>query len=98
MTKPEQSREKARAWASRRGPGIVGQYKPGRGNPTKQWTPISSDLREIPDGKPWLLRAPDGATLRVLFPLPVEGDSLTFTAGDTEITLSWKRLIHERAA
>jgi len=68
MTKPTRSREKARAWARRHGQPIKAQPKPGTGKPLAgTWVNVDDELRDIPPGRPWLLKAADGATMRVCF-------------------------------
>lgn len=67
MTKPISSREKARSWARKHGHPVKAQPKPGTGKPLANcWVIVDEELRDIPPGRPWLLKAADGATLRVM--------------------------------
>ena len=77
MRRRATSRQKIIKWAAGKAGPIVGQRKPGAGPPRKDWQPISADLREIPDGEAWLLRAEDGSTKSVLFPVPMHSEELT---------------------
>lgn len=69
-TKPIQNVRKAVLWVKAHGGTVAGQSKPGRGKPTANWQILSATLDDVPRGEPWLLRAKDGQTMRVLFPDP----------------------------